>query len=98
MLSDNVAQQAGCLGGFKAAVEVNGCSDVAMPQEAANCLVIAGVLLQVDGGCGMTILMERDPQSGCFLDAFSNLDAKEMRILESSSLSWKQPDLTAAAQ
>jgi hypothetical protein len=55
MLSDNVAQQAGRLRGFKAAVEVNSGSYVAMAQEAANCLVIAGMLLQVDGGRGMAM-------------------------------------------
>jgi hypothetical protein len=66
MLSDNVTEQAGRLGGFEAAVEVNGGSDIAMAQEAANCLVIAGVLLQVDGGRGMAILMERDAQTGDF--------------------------------
>jgi hypothetical protein len=45
MLPDDIAQQAGCLGGFKTAVEVNGGPNVAMTQEPANRFVVAGVVL-----------------------------------------------------
>ena len=61
MLSDNFAEQAGRLSGFKSAIEVNSGSYVAMTQEAPNGLVIARMILQIDGGGRMAILMERNP-------------------------------------
>ena len=51
MLPHNIAQQPGRLGRFETAVELNCCPDAAMAQKATDCLVIAWMMLQVDGGC-----------------------------------------------
>src|ERR1700732_3638201 len=81
MLPHNITQQAGRLGRFETAVELNRCPDAAMTQKATDCLVIAWMMLQVDGDCRMTVLMQGDAKPGHLLNAIGNLKPEQMRIL-----------------
>jgi hypothetical protein len=63
--------------GLKTTVEFDGRLDIAVSKQPPNGLIISWMVLEINRSGSVSKLMDRHPQSDCFLNANGNLFAKE---------------------
>ena len=84
--------------GFKAAIETDRRLDVAVSEQPPYGLVVSWTMLEVNGRRGVPELMNRDMESGGFLDALCYLFAKLHSILRLTGLAGKHPIRVSTAK
>ena len=77
--------------GLKTTVEFDGRLDIAVSKQPPNSLIIPWMVLEINRSGSVSKLVDRHPQSDCFLNANGNLFAEEYPILRLTIFAWKQP-------
>ena len=60
----------------KTTIKFDGCLDVAVSKQSSNSFIIARTVLEINRSGSVSKLMDRHPQTDCFLNAIGNLFAE----------------------
>jgi len=91
VFTDDLAERLIGLGCLQPAVEVDRGLDIAVTEQAPHDLVLAGKVLEIDRGTGVSELMDGHPQTRRLLDALRDLGAEHVRRLRFAGDAGEQP-------